>query len=722
MQAQTDHVREDISLVTALSRYLDSDNEVLRSAAIRAVATLDGDPDARRLLLLEALLDPDPDIRGDAMEGLRGIALRDDAETIRRSLEGDPDREVKLDAIDLLTQIGDLGSTDLLRALVRSSSDDRVAWEAEGSDWEDWLDIQIASIAALGALGVTEAIEDLLAARDDECGQTLDVQVFRALATMGAEGTERLLMLMDQESGLGRRRVLDSLASADPDALLRHLETLLSSADAQLRGMAVPLLDPDDSRARALVVDDPDPDVRRLSICHFAPVQPDLAIIGLSDASETVQAEALDHLSRPITSELHEALVDNMLAWLQNGGSALATTTARNLPLYAPNRAEGPLLGLIEDTGRPLEARLAAVASLAAVHPAVATSRYGALLANPAQQVRVASLVALRDRAEAGDMEALTVLHEAIAGTLPLPDRPTRERPEQGGPDLALPKGEGPGVRRIRITPDGDIVEDAGRDPEAASTLDAILDEQEGGSEPELAENTPEEAGGKRRKRRPVEGPDEIAESVALDAMRLCAGLGVDPIGAAILSRCLDPVTEIRLTAWVALSSFCQVAGKYPEAMAAAQAAFSDPEPGIRLAAFSILTLGDLAPDVLAAAIKDSDALVRAAAIRHLPGEMAVELIADDALAVRMAACEAILSFGSDAMIGAAVNRLLTAERADALSIVLADAPHALRMAAITLSDAHLSPRKALVILQALANRASVRNADGRPRAEPALS
>ncbi|MEM9778478.1 MAG: HEAT repeat domain-containing protein, partial [Pseudomonadota bacterium] len=170
----------------ALSPWLESQNEVLRCAAIRATSGLCEDVDMQRETLLTALMDPDPDVRTDAMEAFAPLARDGDAGTLLLSLSGDPVREVKLAAIAGLGGLQCPEASGLLRSLARSRAEDQVAWEDEDSDWEDWLDIQIAAIKALGQMGDASAIPDLLAARDDEYGQTLDVQVFEALSLMGA--------------------------------------------------------------------------------------------------------------------------------------------------------------------------------------------------------------------------------------------------------------------------------------------------------------------------------------------------------------------------------------------------------------------------------------------------------------------------------------------------------------------------------------------------------
>ena len=158
-----------------ISPYLRAPEEPIRCAAARALGAL-GDENAAPALV-HALLDPDPDVRADAMGALVRCARPEDAPAIRRSLEGDPVGDVKTAAVRTLARLRDDASTPLLRALARDRCESEVAWE-EGS-WDDWLDVQVAAITALGDMGAEAAVDDLIRAREDEAAQELDPVVLR---------------------------------------------------------------------------------------------------------------------------------------------------------------------------------------------------------------------------------------------------------------------------------------------------------------------------------------------------------------------------------------------------------------------------------------------------------------------------------------------------------------------------------------------------------------
>jgi len=682
----------------AVGAFLEDDSEVLRCAAARALGGLgDASPQVRERLL-GALLDPDPDVRADAMEALSGLARPEDAAAIRRSLAGDPVREVKLAAIEALGRLRDGGAEGLLRALVLSRSEDTVAWEDEDSDWEDWLDIQIAAVGALGRIGCADAIPDMLAARGDECAQTLDLPVFEALARLGEAGVSRLLAIVEAETGLAARRAAGVLCKVTPERLAPCADTLLASADPALRTLGAGLLPAGGDAIAHLARSDPSPKVRAAALARAADARPALVVEGLKDRDAGVQAAALRLLAAPTTPETRDAVADNMLAWIETAPPALMTETAAQLAAWAPDRAGPPLLRLARDAARPLEARVAAVRGLARARPAVATGVIADILETPAQQVRTAALVLLRDRAAAGDAAAAETLAKAIAGTL-LPEADAAPAPDDDAPDLATPKGDAPGRNHIRITPDGEIVAADGADGDAPeSTLSAIL-----APAAPKAQDTPEERPEKRRKRRAVEGPDDIAAALARETIQIAAGLETDGIEAAILARAAggDP---LRRTAWQALGAGrATSAARREAAVAAARDAAADEDPVIRLAAFKLLFHETDGPDLLATAASDADPLIRAEAVARLPLDALTPRLGDDALPVRCAAVDRLLAEGGPRQVEDAAALLLSAERGDTLARLIGRSAHARARVAATLASGALSKRTALVALDAFA-------------------
>jgi HEAT repeat protein len=694
--------------IPLILKQLADGNDVIRTGAVRAAAAI-GIRDSRvRAALLASLLDEDPDVRTDAMDALVHCAKPEDADTVRQSLLGDPVREVKDAAIRALTLLKDENAVPVLRKLVASRAEDAVAWEDDSDAWDDWLDVQIAVIRALGKLGVTDSIQDILAARDDEAGQVLDGPVFAALAAMGGEGAVWLLSVAQTERGLGRKRALETLANMRSDLLTDYTEVMADDEAADVRRLALPLLAADDARAEAMVLRDPDADLRRDALCQFAPHRPDLAIKALSDQSELVQAAALEHLVLPVGDTLQASLIANVIAWTRLGKEKLAVAAARILPRLAPEQAAEPLLQLVRDTTRPLEARLAAVAALAKLDDVSATERLIALMGNETQQVRAVALTQLVARCRSGDMTAAPALAMSIDGTLLSPDRAVVAHPAEDGPDLAMSKTDDTSRSHLKISRDGDIVE-MGPDEDidaAQSTLGALQFNQAPAPapEPELAEVTPEESAPKRRHRRPVEGPEAVADDLRVVALGIAGDLCDPEIEAAVFEAAESDDDILRLAAYRALLKQAKAGVLRGETTDIAKDGLADENPAIRSTAADILATTPKTAIALGDCLEDTDALVRAVAVRHCATpEQALHALSDTTSVVRQAALDKLLAAqdGTDAT--AVFNTLSQAERIDTLANACVQSEQVLTRAIQALAQPDLSPRQAHILLETLA-------------------
>ncbi|PYG33379.1 HEAT repeat domain-containing protein [Pelagimonas varians] len=651
--------------VPTLLRHLETGNDVIRIGVVQALtAQAPGDDRARRVLL-DALRDEDLDVRTDAMNALAVFALPEDADVIRESLVGDPVREVKQLAIQLLVDLKDEGSVSLFRALAKDRCEDQVAWEDEAGLWDEWLEIQVAVIRALGQLGGAELARDLLAARDDEFGQNLDLPVFSALAQMGSEGLTWLLSVAQTETGLPRKRALEAMAMADPEALRDHMEYLLADKAAQVRRLALPLVNAKDDLARQLCLADPDAGLRAEALAGFAPDRPDLAVPALSDSAAVVQAVALDHLEVPVAENLQEALAGNMQAWLATGDGNLSTAAARNWFRVFPAAPHAPLLDLIRDEMRPLEARIAAIDALAGAQDDAATERLVSLLGNSAQQVRLVALTHLVTRSSQGDEKATEALTLAAEGVLLSPDASVIERAKEQGVDAAadrddLEEDEGP---RLRVTEDGDVV-DATKDQiqtsENVSTLQAI----------QLA-RVPSETTKKaraKRKRRAVEGPDEIAQDLARVALGLFGKLTSDQVFEAILGQASNTDDVMRVAAYRALSQQPAEKLRVGQARELIARALMDRNDSVRAIAAGLASQDPALRDGVAALINDPDVLVRVAAVGASDDPDALlGVLSDSAGQIREMAFERLRDLMSADLTATAFDHLLAAGRIDTL-------------------------------------------------------
>ncbi|MEM8727037.1 MAG: hypothetical protein AAGE86_16115, partial [Pseudomonadota bacterium] len=223
-------------------------------------------------------------------------------------------------------------------------------------------------------------------------------------------------------------------------------------------------------------------------------------------------------------------------------------------------------------------------------------------------------------RAKDGDSAAIDTVVSAIRGELVFAPQEIADRDEIDQTDAAMPKAEA-GPQSIRITRDGEIIE--GEDAASGSTLHEILAaSQEPGSQAELAEDTPEEAPAKRRKRQPVEGPADFAATFQIDAMRACADTCDERVEEALLACATNGSDQTRQVAWSALSNWPQEYQHSDAGRALSLSAMKSRDPIIRSAAFSILAKGELPPEALRSAVECDDALLRAEAVAHLSPDL----------------------------------------------------------------------------------------------------
>ncbi|WP_421703110.1 HEAT repeat domain-containing protein [Aliiroseovarius sp.] len=706
MLKRATQVSDDFDPVPTLLHHLQIGNDVIRTDAVRALAAQAPGDERVRLALIEALLDEDPDVRSDAMDALPLFAQPEDADRIRENLVGDPVREVKLAAINMLADLGDTASIPLLRKLALSRCEDEVAWEDEIGLWDEWLEIQTAAIHALGRLGAVDAIEDILAARDDEYGQNLDLPVCEALSGMGEAGMVWLLAMAQTEGGLPRKRALEAMGKLDAEALLPHLDFLLGDDSAEVRRLALPLLAPDDDRAGYLALKDADPALRAEALAHAAPARPDLAVSALSDPDPMVQAAALDELQTPLVPELAEALSANMQAWLLTDNSALAAAVARNWVRLIDNATPEPLEMLLRNGNRPLDARVAAVEALDALQDDGANERLVDLLTNPAQQVRMVALTCLVERAKTGDDVAVDALEAAATNTLITPEPATAP--------LALPEGED--VPRLRIDEDGQIAATSDKAPSApTSTLEAIQINRL--AKPEVAEagkdaTGPDDSKGnkgkKTKRRRSVEGPAEIGE----DLTRVCLGLiGALPdprIGAAIRTMTETGQDNLRAAAYQALVARMEAGLANDADLRRLRTGLMDRLDRVRgLCARLAVGHLELHP-ALAQHLDDTDAQVRAhvVAVMDNPEDLGAALGDPDAR-VRAAALTRLATdlddSGDTEAAEALLSPLLNAEATETLALALTLSRLLRAKALACLANESTSKRHQHVLLQAFA-------------------
>ncbi len=595
----------------AIACHLRAPEEAIRCAAARALGRI-GDAGSAPVLT-EALSDPDPDVRTDAMAALERCARPRDAAAIRNSLAGDPVAEVKIAAIRALAGLRDSSSVPLLRRLVRGRCEPDVVWEEPEGSWDDWLDVQVAAIRALGAIGASDAARDLIEAREDEAGQDLDHVVFASLAHMPGRGFAALCGFLRDGNARVRERALAALASVDRKALRPLRDALAGDSHAAIRRIAVDCFAAGDPVLVGLARSDPDPSVRCAAVARAAPVCREVVHAALRDPDETVRAAALEVLASEPAAPPDAELAVNVEAWMQVAGVPLAAVCATVLPVLAGARGVAPLRAAALDDERHPEVRIAAVRSLGTIETTEAVGALRSAVVDRSPQVRVTALGALaactRSASEETRRPALAVMVDAIRGDLgiPAPDGETRvERPSPGAVRNPAPEA------------------DTGDSPYPRSTLQAIgvYGARDVGQRGPVGAGRGQDASlGRERRRRAGraaaqardDGPADRILEIRLAALRQAAACEGEEIEGAVADTVAAAVPELRAAA---LAVIARRAVPLSEALTARSiAALKDREPGVRAAAASSLAHVAQATRHLRPLLDDADAAVRAAAV-----------------------------------------------------------------------------------------------------------
>ena len=726
-------LRPHIDPVAAIARHLREGEDIIRCAAARAIGAV-GDERAAPDLV-DALLDEDPDVRSDAMAALVTCARQEDADAIRRSLMGDPVREVKVSAIQSLCRLKDGASIPLLRVLVKDRCDHDIAWAEDSSIWDDWLDVQDAAITALGALGVHEAIEDLLEARNDEMGQDLDHVIFATLGQIPDGGIAALLDFLRDGNARVRERALSALSKARGDLLAPMSDLLVQDASPDVRRLAIGCLDRDSPLVPDLALRDPDITVRSAALAAFVSSRLDIAEAALADPDEEVKALALEAVVAGSEQSDSHDLAANVQTWMETGGARLAATCAAVLPQLSGGESVDALCRVAADTDRPQEVRIAALRSLGTIgaENSIETLRNAAT--DPIRQVRTSALAALAELAKQGPeplcSEAQDVLVGAIRADLTGADAPLAIAAEAEKVSfIDASKVEDAAPRGIRITPDGEIVsmEDLpdhlndqddigsnvieGQFPQ--STLRAIQTQQTAlswAADAPLSDDEPAQPSTSkpegRRRRVAVDGPDDTSNDLRLVALRIAADCPGYEIEQALAGALSEEMPDVRVAAFEAMAQRSEKTPLSSDVISKLTNALDDPDPHIRGYASRAVAMGsNNAADHLAACLDDPDAIVRAIALKTVAAsapDVTMAGFRDDSALVRRSALESVLEFGNTSNLKEGLRICLEEGRIDSLAEAIKRSTEARSILISILAGENMTRRQTHSALEALA-------------------
>ncbi len=660
-------------LVGVLCRILRDGVDVHRCLAARALGRI-GDRGAVDGLL-EALLDEDEDVRGDAAGALARLADPRAAGPLMENLLGDPSVEVKLKAIEALTGFGHADLVPWLRRMVKGRDAD-IAWddnELYQSGWDDSVDVQTKAIEALAAMAVEAAVPDIVSAIDDEFGQDLTEAGFKALARLGEPGAEALAGYLSDGDERRRRRAAAALAGAGSSAVREVAARALGDPSPAVRlavAEALAARDPSDPHL-AILFRDPRPDVRRRVVRLCGSRHPDGLATLLDDEVGAVRLAVLEVVAEAPDLVPTEAVLARARADLGSSAPELAGAAARALAALDPSAMSDHLVALLGDAERPVAARLGALQGLAAVADGPAARALIAVLGDDARQLRLEALAALAAMARASEDwpnacgEALLA---ALEGELvPAPEAPEAEQ------EIETPAGQTQQLDHRAV--DAGAVDADADDAFPTSTLAAILGRE--GARGVASGGAAESVGlsdedmdflalvrrQPRKRRLPVTPPLAPHQDVRRFAARVLGDIARDEVARALAAALGDGDGEVRLAAADSLARVAERIEVLPaEAVEALVEAQGGAERDLRL--FAVRALGAArargAAGALAARLGDDDSFVRGEAIRALsklgaPRREIAGLLGDPDSGVCLAAARALAEGGGEA----AVERLV---------------------------------------------------------------
>ncbi len=478
------------AVLLKLTELLRSGVDVHRCAAASALGRI---LDPRSVeVLVEALLDEDPDVRTDAATALAERPDLRAADPLMENLLGDPCAEVKISAIKTLTALRYQPVVPWLRRIVLDR-DPEIAWddsELYSGGWDDWVDIQIRAIESLAEFGDTDAVNDIVSAMEDEMGQDLMEVGFAALARLGEPGVVAAAGYLASADETSRLRVVKHLAAVDTPAAQRAVTDALGDRSPKVRLAAAQGLaarDATDHRLLALFHDD-EPMIRAEVAILCGKLFPDQLLTLLTDPSEEVRRAVMTVLSE-CPGCLDAGAVVHILTETLAGDGTNTAAAAQALAAVAPDTAFGHLARLAMDQRKGTQAREGALKALLNLRDPGRVQVVTGLVADDERSIRLQALAGLaRMAGSEKDDRAVASLLAALRGELvPMPegegvsevkDPDDREEPEDPATDLLDGTRDESDPPRAAETADGEMAKiDAGPQPPEAptSTLESIL-------------------------------------------------------------------------------------------------------------------------------------------------------------------------------------------------------------------------------------------------------
>jgi cyclophilin family peptidyl-prolyl cis-trans isomerase/HEAT repeat protein len=259
----------------------------------------------------------------------------------------------------------------------------------------------------LGALKDAGSLERLAAlARDRD--ETVALQALRALSAIGdPRGAAAAAGLLDAGSDVVRREALRTIAALGADrSQSERLVRLVASPDPWIRAAALGALARSDRESFALVLSGMDPDrvfwVRSAVAGALGKAGGEMSVGILHAMLRDEDARVLPGVLEALRQARGKDALDTLRRHLEYADLGVRVAAAEGIAALSPAGLSGPLLAAwrlgLEDGDGELEARIAAVAALAAQKDDAAKSALGEVARkDPSRAVRVRASQLLRE-------------------------------------------------------------------------------------------------------------------------------------------------------------------------------------------------------------------------------------------------------------------------------------------------------------------------------------
>ncbi len=267
--------REEV--IRVMYGIFDRDNSLSRCCAVRALEKFACDDDETKRMLIELLLDEDPDVRMDAANALGTAKDENAVEPLVRNMEGDPDGEVRIQVVKALARIkSDKAVDPLIRCLEAEGYPELEGPAVDDLEFPHYIAVHVETLNAIGAIGDPRAADAVIELVESEDYEDIQETGFRVLAQLSSDrAKEYLLGKVKNGHRLIRRRAIKALThlpefkgqggEPSPD-ILKAVTKALGDSDSGVRSAAAQVLggtrNPLSVIPLTMLLSDPDVDVR----------------------------------------------------------------------------------------------------------------------------------------------------------------------------------------------------------------------------------------------------------------------------------------------------------------------------------------------------------------------------------------------------------------------------------------------------------------------------